>query len=98
MDSDTEPPISTALLALLRCPLTQQPLALAPPEMSARLEAARVRGELHDRSGTLITTAFAAGLMRADDALLFPIRDGLPLLTAEHAIVVTEFTNQQAGA
>ncbi len=98
MDSDTEPPISAAFLALLRCPLTRQLLAFAPPGMIAKLEAARLRHELRDSSGTPIATAFTRGLLRSDGTLLFPIRDGIPILTADHAIVVTAFTDQNAAA
>ena len=67
--------ISPALLALLRCPLTQQTLAMAPAE----LLAGRV-----DREGR----ALEAALVRADGAVLYPIRNGIPVLLAEEAVAV----------
>ncbi len=63
------------LLALLRCPLTQQPLTIAPPA----LLAGRVDG-----SGALLEAA----LLRADGTVLYPIRGGIPVLLAEAAVRV----------
>lgn len=69
------PMIPAALLALLRCPLTQQTLAMAPAE----LFAGRV-----DRDGRPLEAA----LVRADGAVLYPIREGIPVLLAEEAVAV----------
>ena len=63
--------MSPDLLALLRCPLTMQPLRIAPPELLARLP---VRLE--------------AALVREDGAVVYPIRDGIPVLLPEEAIAV----------
>lgn len=64
------------LLALLRCPLTQQTLAIASPALLAH----RV-----DTEGRPLEAA----LVRADGAVLYPIRAGIPVLLAEAAIFLT---------
>ena len=69
--------IPAALLALLRCPLTQQALEMAPAEL--------LTGRA-DREGR----ALDAALVRADGAVLYPIRQGIPVLLAEEAVVVAE--------
>ena len=69
--------IPAALLALLRCPLTQQTLAVAPEELLA--------GSV-DRDGRPLEAA----LIRADGAVVYPIRDGIPVLLAEEAVAVAE--------
>jgi uncharacterized protein len=72
--------ISPQLLALLRCPETRQPLALASADLVNRIEARRARGELRDIAGNPVQETIAAGLVRGDAAVFFPIVDGIPML------------------
>jgi len=74
------------LLAMLRCPETRQTLALASPELIARLEGERVAGTLRNRAGQVLAEPLAEGLVRADRAMFFPVREGIPLLLAEEAV------------
>jgi uncharacterized protein YbaR (Trm112 family) len=62
--AEPSPVLSPELLALLRCPLTLQPLRLASAEELARV-------------------SLEAGLMREDGAIIYPIRDGIPILLPE---------------
>jgi uncharacterized protein YbaR (Trm112 family) len=67
--------VDAALLALLRCPQTQQALTVAPIEMIAGRA---------DRDGGVLQAA----LLRADGAVMYPIRDGIPVLLDEAALPV----------
>jgi uncharacterized protein YbaR (Trm112 family) len=78
--------ITAELLALLRCPQTMQTLTVASPEQLAQLEAARAAGALRDRAGNRVNEPISAGLVRADGTLLFPIRDGIPVLLLDEAL------------
>ncbi|MEP6668903.1 MAG: hypothetical protein ABJF10_07115 [Chthoniobacter sp.] len=80
--------ISDALLTLLRCPQTMQALSPASAELLAQLDDARVAGTLRDRTGKLVREPIPAGLVREDGALLFPIRDGIPVLLLDEAIAL----------
>lgn len=64
---------SETLLALLRCPETMLKLSRAPAELIA--------GKV-DRAGQSIEAA----LLRADGKVLYPIRNGIPILLAEEAV------------
>ena len=79
-----------ALLALLRCPETRQTLALAPSGLVAKLDAERVAGRLLNRAGKTVTEPFSEGLLRADGAVIFPITEGIPLLTPDDAVIVPQ--------
>lgn len=78
--------IDDFLLPLLCCPLSRQALAPASPDIVARLEAARAAGTLRNRAGQPLAEPIDAGLVRADGALFFPVRAGIPVLVAEEAV------------
>ena len=82
--------VSAQLLALLRCPETMQPLSLASPEQLALVEATRAAGSLRDRAGKPVTELISEGLIRADGRLLFPVRDGIPILLLDEAVPLGE--------
>ena len=71
--------IPADLLELLRCPQTRQTLALAGPETLATVNARTAGGE---------HSTLQAALVRADGAMLYPIRNGIPVLLAEQAITL----------
>jgi uncharacterized protein YbaR (Trm112 family) len=68
--------LDPAVLALLRCPQTQQTLTLASSEQLAQ---ARAQAD----------ETLEAALVRADGAILYPIRNGIPVLLTEAAVAVT---------
>lgn len=80
--------VADEVLALLRCPETRQSLAVADAGLIAELEKLRAAGGLRDRAGNLCPGPIEGGLVRADGALFFPIRDGIPVLIAAEAIAL----------
>jgi len=67
--------METALLDLLCCPVTRQPLQMADREALARASAVASR-------------PISDGLLREDGQVLYPISDGIPLLLEDEAIVL----------
>ena len=82
--------VAEEVLALLRCPVTKQSLTVAAPELVARLEALRVAGTLRDRAGNAYPGPgpIESGLVTADGAIFYPIRDGIPVMIAGEAFEV----------
>lgn len=78
--------ITDEFLALLRCPQTMQTLLRASAEQLAQVEAARAAGILLDRAGKPVRESVSAGLVREDGTLLFPIRNGIPVLLLDEAL------------
>ena len=76
-------PVAAALLALLRCPETQQPLAAAPEALVARAKA-----EAWPTRAGAVPPPFEEALLREDGGLLYPIRQGIPILLLDEAIPV----------
>lgn len=78
--------MNAELLAILRCPETRQPLAVADAAVIARLNAQLAAGALRNATGQGIALKLEAGLVRADGRALYPVRNGVPVLLVDEAI------------
>ena len=78
--------IDQKLLQMLVCPETGQPLLPADPALVARLNKAVAAGTLKSRNGLAVEREMAAGLVREDGRVLYPVVDGIPVMLADEAI------------
>jgi uncharacterized protein YbaR (Trm112 family) len=67
--------VSPELLTLLRCPETRQQLTVAPDASLASLNASR-------------ETPLEGALLRSDGKVVYPIRNGIPVLLRDEAIAI----------
>lgn len=76
------------LLDILVCPETRAPLRMANDDLLRAINQGVGRGAVRNRRGDVLTEPVTAGLVREDGALLYPIRDGIPIMLIDEAIAV----------
>jgi uncharacterized protein YbaR (Trm112 family) len=74
------------LLDIVCCPVTQLPLQLLDAERLARLNVAITAGELRNRASAPLPETLAEALVTRDGRLVYPVRDGIPILLEEESI------------
>ncbi|HKA13707.1 MAG TPA: Trm112 family protein [Myxococcota bacterium] len=81
--------VSQELLEILVCPETKQPIALAAPDVLARVNAEIDAGRLRNRGGEAVKTRITEGLIRQDGRILYPVDDGIPVMLIDESIELT---------
>ena len=76
------------LLDILVCPETRTRLRMADDDLLTALNRAVAGGAVRNRRGELLTDPVTAGLVREDGAVLYPIRDGIPIMLIDEALPV----------
>ncbi len=75
-------------LEILRCPETREPLELLPAEALAALNARIAAGGVRNRGGEAVSEALEAGLLPRGGPAVYPVRDDIPILLVEEAILL----------
>jgi uncharacterized protein len=81
--------IDKDLLAILACPETHQPLAEAGAEMLKRVNERISAGKAKTVGGSDVKQALAAGLVRQDGKIIYPVRDDIPVLLVDEGIALS---------
>ncbi len=78
--------IHSELLKMLVCPENHSELSVASNELVARINAAAASGTLVNKAGRKVERHLDGGLVRADQAVLYPIVEEIPMLLVDEAI------------
>jgi uncharacterized protein YbaR (Trm112 family) len=76
------------LIKILVCPETRLSLKLANQELLTKVNSAATNAGLQNITGAKITNPFEALLVREDGKVVYPVRDGIPLLLTGEGISI----------
>jgi uncharacterized protein YbaR (Trm112 family) len=85
------------LLKILVCPENQSPLAVASNELIARLNAAIARRQLKNKADRTLERPLSGGLVRADQTVLYPIVDEIPMMLIDEGIPLDQPGLEERG-
>jgi len=78
--------IDKELLQILACPQTHQSLSEADAATLERVNAAIAAGTLRNAGGKPVSEKLSEGLVREDRQIVYPIRDGIPVLLVDEGL------------
>ena len=82
--------IDKDLLAILACPQSHQSLTELTAAGLQALNERIASGGVKSAGGMDLTDALEAGLLREDQAIVYPIRDAIPVLLVDEGIPVAD--------
>ncbi len=80
--------VDPALLEILVCPETRQPVRPAEAGLLERLNEAIGAGDVTNRGGDAVEDPVNEGLIREDGKVLYPVREDIPIMLIDEAIEV----------
>lgn len=80
------------LLSILVCPETKDPVRMASAALLESVNKTIAEGKLENRGGEVVSKPLVEGLVRSDGAVLYPVRDGIPVMLIDQAIKVAHLT------
>ena len=81
--------IDQELLDILVCPESKEAVAMADAVLLDRLNAAIEAGSVLNRGEEAVTEAVTEGLLREDRRVLYPVREGIPIMLIDQSIDVS---------
>jgi uncharacterized protein YbaR (Trm112 family) len=74
------------LLDILCCPITRRSLKGMPADELERLNVAIGAGSVRNQGNQTVTEPLVEALITLDGELVYPVRDGIPVLLADECI------------
>ncbi len=80
--------IDSQLLEILCCPETRQDVSVAPDSLIDTLNNQVAEGKLLNRAGSVVREKLDGGLLRADGKVIYPVREDIPVMLIDEAILL----------
>lgn len=80
--------IDKDLLQILACPESHQPLAEAESALLTKINERISAHQAKNRAGNEVKEKLEGGLVRQDGKIVYPIREGIPVLLIDEGIPV----------
>lgn len=80
--------LDAELLDILVCPESKQSLREVDTDLLARVNAAIEAGSVANRGGDAVQKPLETALVRDDGSVLYPVRDGIPVMLLDEAILI----------
>lgn len=84
--------VDAELLEILVCPETKEPVRLADDALLDRVNGAIERGTVQNRGGETVKDPVEEGLVREDGKVLYPVRDDIPIMLIDEAILLDDLS------
>jgi uncharacterized protein YbaR (Trm112 family) len=78
--------MQNAILEILCCPITRRGLMRMPADELNRLNKAITAGKVKNQANLLLEMPLTEALVTTDGELVYPVRDGIPVLLADECI------------
>ena len=82
--------VDAELVQILACPETRQPVRVADDALVQKVNQAISGGKVVNRDNQAVTEPIQAGLVREDNAYLYPVRDDIPVMLIGEAIALEQ--------
>jgi uncharacterized protein YbaR (Trm112 family) len=85
--------LDRALLDIVCCPVTRSPLELLPERDLFRLNQLIAERKIRNRDDVVVEEPLEQALVTRTGKLVYPIRDGIPVLLEDQGIALTQLDN-----